>query len=131
MWLLGSLPIIRDNYRSVECVRGLSERQIIRYPVEVPMVFPLLHTDGREQESFPCHLHTQGSRVPMAGGNFCLPNLKVTSLVQVSQQAESESHGLCEMTLKPSQSLLFAVDPHLAFHAVENTGLQGWRVKTR
>ena len=72
-----SLPIIRHNYRSVEYVRGLIERQIIGHPVEVPMVFPLLYTDSREQESFPCHLHTQGSHVPMARDNLCLSNLKV------------------------------------------------------
>ena len=30
-----------------------------------------------------------------------------------------------------SQSLLFAVDPHLALHVVENPGLQGWWAKTR
>ena len=95
------------------------------------MVFLFLHINGREHESFPCHLQTQGSHVPMAGDNFCLPNLKVASLVQVSQQAESEFHGLCEMTIKGSPALLFAVDPHLAFHVVENPGLQGWRVKTR
>src|ERR1700676_808266 len=95
------------------------------------MVFLFLHINGREHESFPCDLQTQGSHVPMAGDNFCLPDLKVTSLVQVSQQAESEFHRLCKMTIKPSQALLFAVDPHLAFHVMENTGLQGRRVKTR
>ena len=125
------LAIIRYNYRSVEYVRGLCKRQIIGYPLEVPIVFPLLLTDSREQERFPCHLQTQGSQVPMPWDNFCLLNLKVASLVQVSQQAESEFHGLCEMTIKGSPALLFAVDPHLAFHVVENPGLQGWRVKTR
>ena len=34
------LAIIRYNYRSVEYVRGLCKRQIIGYPLEVPMVFP-------------------------------------------------------------------------------------------
>jgi len=91
------------------------------------MVFSLPHADGRKQESLPCHIQIQGSHVPMAWDNFCLPNLKVAPLVQVSQQAESEFHGLCEMTIKRSQALLFAVDPHLAFHIVENPGLQGWR----
>src|SRR5437868_1824025 len=67
----------------------------------------------------------------MAWDNFRLPNLKVASLVQVSQEAESEFHSLCEMTVKRIQSLLFALDPHLAFHVVKNTGLQGWRVKIR
>lgn len=124
------LAIICYTYVPVEYVRGLSERQIIGYLVEVPMVFLLLHTDPREQESFPCHFQIHGSHVPMAGDNFCLPNLKVASLVQVSQQAESEFHGLCEMSIKRSQALLFAVDPHLAFHVMENAGLQGWRVKT-
>jgi hypothetical protein len=38
----------------------------------------------------------------MARDNFCLPNLKVASLVQVSQQAKSEFHGLCEITIKRS-----------------------------
>jgi len=49
------------------------------------MGFSLLYTDGREQESFPCHLQIQSSHVPMARGNFCLLNLKVASLVQMSQ----------------------------------------------
>jgi len=53
------LAIFRYNYRSVEYVRGLCKRQIIGYPLEVPMVFPLLLTDSREQERFPCHLQTQ------------------------------------------------------------------------
>jgi hypothetical protein len=61
------LAIIRYNYRSVEYVRGLCKRRIIGYPLEVPMDFPLLLTDRREQERFPCHLQTQGSHVPMAG----------------------------------------------------------------
>src|SRR6202162_2021108 len=95
------------------------------------MVFSLLHRDALEQESLSCHLQIHGSHVPMAGDNFCLPNLKVASLVQVSQQAESEFHVLREMTVKRSQSLLFAVDPHLAFHVVENASLQGGRPKIR
>src|ERR1022692_3928849 len=69
--------------------------------------------------------------IPVAWDNLCLPNFKVASLVQVSQQAESEFHVLCEMTIKRSQSLLFAVDPHLAFHVMENAGLQGGRLKIR
>jgi hypothetical protein len=91
------------------------------------MVFLLLHTDAGEKKRFACHFQIQGSRVPMAGDNFCLPDLKVAPLVQVSKQTESEFHRLCKMTIKPRQSLLFAVDPHLAFHIVKNTGLQGWR----
>jgi hypothetical protein len=43
---------IRYNQLSVEHVRGLSKRQIMGYLVEVPMVFPLPHTNGREEESF-------------------------------------------------------------------------------
>src|ERR1700730_10750270 len=125
------LAIIRYNYVSVEYVRGLSKRQIIGYLVEVATVFPLLHPDALEQESLSFHLHTHGSHIPVAWENFCLPNFKVASLVQVSQQAESESYFLREMTVKPSQSLLFAVDPHLAFHVVENAGLQRGRMKIR
>jgi len=53
----------------------------------------------------------------------------MASLVQMSQQAESEIDVLLELTIKCSQSLLFAVDPHLAFHVMENAGLQGGRVK--
>ena len=117
------LAIIRNV--SIEYVRGLNKRRIIGYLVEVPIVFLLLHTDPREQESFPCHFQIHGSHVPMAGDNFCLPNLKVASLVQVSQQAESEFHGLCEMSIKRSQALLFAVDPHLAFHVMEKRGPPG------
>ena len=88
------LAIIRYNYVSVEYVRGLSKRQIIGYLVEVPTVFSLLHPDALEQESLSCHLHTHGSHIPVAWDNFCLPNFKVASLVQVSQQAESEFHVL-------------------------------------
>ena len=113
------LATIRHNYRSVEYVRGLRQSQIIGYSVEILVVFLLLHNDIREQKRFACHLQTQGSHVPMAGDNFCLRDLKVASLVQVSQQTESEFHRLCEMTIEPSQSLLFAVDPHLTFHVVE------------
>src|ERR1700730_8451899 len=109
----------------------MSKRQIPGYLVEVPTVFPLLHPDALEQESLSCHLQTHGSHIPVAGDNFCLPNFKVASLVQVSQQAESEFHVLGEMTIKRSQSLLFAVDPHLAFHVVEDAGLQGRRMKIR
>src|SRR6266852_9481660 len=125
------LAIIRYNYVPVEYVRGLNKRQIIGYLVEVPTVFPLLHPDTLEQESLSCHLHTHGSHIPVAGDNFCLPNFKVASLVQVSQQAESEFHVLCEMTIERSQSLLLAVDPHLAFHIMENAGLQGGRIEIR
>jgi len=125
------LAIIRYNYVSVEYVRGLSKRQIIGYPVEVPMVFPLLHPDALEQESFSCHLQTHGGHIPVAWDNFCLPNFKVASLVQVSQQAEAEFYVLCEVAIKRSQSLLVAVDPHLAFHVVENAGLQRGRMKIR
>jgi hypothetical protein len=35
------------------------------------------------------------------------------------------------MTVKRSQSLLFAVDPHLAFHVVDSAGLQGGWMKIR
>jgi hypothetical protein len=75
---------IRYNQLSVEHVRGLSKRQIMGYLVEVPMGFLLPHSDGREQKSLSCDLHTHVSQVPMAGDNFCLPDLKVASLVQVS-----------------------------------------------
>ena len=125
------LAIIRHNYVPVEYVRGLSKRQIIGYLVEVPTVFSLLHPDALEQESLSCHLHAHARHIPVAWGNFCLPNFKVASLVQVSQQAEAEFHALCEMTIKRSQSLLFAVDPHLAFHVVENASLQGGGMKSR
>lgn len=60
----------------------------------------------------------------------CL-TFKVASLVQVSHQAESEFHVLCEMTIKRSQSILFAVNPHLAFHVMEHAGLQAGRMKIR
>lgn len=78
------LVAIRYNYFSVEHVRGLSKRQIIRYLVEVPMGFLLPHSDGREKESFPCDLHTYVSQVPVSWDDFCLPDLKVASLVQMS-----------------------------------------------
>jgi hypothetical protein len=125
------LAIIRYDDVSVEYIRGLSKRQIIGYLLEVPTVFRLLHPDALEQESLSCHRQTHGSHIPVAWDNFCLPNFKVASLVQVSQQAESEFNVLCEMTVKRSQSLLFAVDPHLALHVVENVSLQGGRLKTR
>jgi hypothetical protein len=79
------LAIVCYNYRSVEYVRGLRQSQIIGYSVEIRMVFLLLHTDAREQKRSACHLQTQGSHVPMAWDNFCLSDLKVASLVQVSQ----------------------------------------------
>jgi hypothetical protein len=79
------LAIICHDYRSVEYFRGLSQSQIIGYSAAIPKVFLLLHTDDREQESFPCHLQTQGSHVPMAGDYFYLSDLKVASLVQVSR----------------------------------------------
>ena len=63
------LVAIRYNCFSVEHVRGLSKRQIIGYLVEVPMSFLLPHSDGREQESFSCYLHTHVSQVPMAWDN--------------------------------------------------------------
>src|ERR1019366_6097765 len=125
------LATIRYNWLSVEHVRGLSKRQIIGYLVEVPMGFLLPHSDGREQESFSCYLHTHVSQVPMAWDNLGLPDLKVASLVQVPEQAESEFHVPCEMTTKRSQSLLFAVHPHLAFHVVGHAGLHRRRVEIR
>ena len=125
------LAIIRYNYRSVEYVRGLRQCQIIGYSMEILMVFLLLHTDAREQKRSACHLQTQGSHVPMAGDNFCLSDLKAAPFVQVSQYTESEFHRMCKNGIKTSQALLFAVDPHRAFHVMENTGLLGWRVKTR
>ena len=76
-------------------------------------------------------LQTHGSHIPVAWGNLSLPGFKVASLVQLSQQAESEFHVLREMTIKLCQSLLFAVDPHLAFHVAENTRLQRERMKIR
>src|ERR1700691_3735050 len=130
MLLPHELAIIRYNNWPVEYIRGLLKRQVIGYVVEIPMVFLLLHADGRKHERFPCHLQTQGSHIPMARDNFCLLDFKVTSLVQVSQQTKSEFHGLREMTIKRCQPLLFAVDPHLAFHVMENAGYHGWRVKT-
>ena len=79
------LAIVCYTYVPVEYVRGLSQRQIIGYLVEVPPVFPFLHPDALEQESFSCHLHTHGGHIPVAWNNFCLPNFKVPPLVQVSQ----------------------------------------------
>src|ERR1700730_7461264 len=99
--------------------------------MEVPTVLPLLHHDALKQESLACHLHTYGRHIPVARDDFCLPNFKVASLVQVPQQAEAEFHVLCEMTIKRSQSLLFAVHPHLAFHVVEDAGLHGRWTKIR
>src|SRR5450759_2468071 len=95
------------------------------------MGFLLPHSDGREQESFSSDLHTHVSQVPMAWDNFCLPDLKMASLVQVSQQAEAEFHVPRETTTKRSQPLLFAVHPHLAFHVVEHAGLHRRRVEIR
>ena len=78
------LVAIRYNYVSVENVRGLSKLQIIGYLVEVPMSFLLPHSDGCEQESFPCDLDIHVSQVPMAGDNLCLVDFKVASLVQLA-----------------------------------------------
>src|ERR1035437_2467712 len=79
------LAIIRYNYVSIKYVCGLGECQIIGYPMEVATVFRLLHPEALEQESLSCHRHTHGSHIPVAWDNFCLPNFKVASLVQVSQ----------------------------------------------
>ena len=73
------LAIIRSV--SAEYIRRLRKRQIIGYLVKVPTVFPLLHPDALEQESFSCHLEIHGRHIPVAWDNFCLPNFKMASLV--------------------------------------------------
>jgi hypothetical protein len=118
------LAIIRYNDVPVEYIYSLSKRQIIGYLAEVPTVFPLLHLDALEQESSSCHLHTHGSHIPVAWDNFCLPNFKVASLVQVSQQAESEFHVLRETTVKrPTSRLPYRGKREPPVRADENSGL--------
>jgi hypothetical protein len=56
--LCHALAIIRYNYLFVEYVRRLSQCQVIMHPVEIAVVFGLLHSDGFEQESFPFQVHT-------------------------------------------------------------------------
>jgi len=77
-------PLVAIHYNcfSVEHVRGLSKRQIIGYLIEVPMSFVFPHSDGCEQESFPCYLDIHVSQVPMAGDNLRLLDFKVASLIQ-------------------------------------------------
>src|SRR5271157_3046704 len=101
-------------------VSGLSKCQVIGHSLEITATFGLMYVDCLEEESLSFHVHSHGSHLPVARCNFCLPDLKVASLVQVSQQAASEFDVLHEVTINCGQSFLFAVDPHFAFHVMEN-----------
>ena len=127
----GVLAIIRHNYLGVEYARRLSKCQVIGHSLEVTVVFRLLHADCLEEESFSIHVHTQDSHFPLTRCHFCLPNLKLAPLVQVSQQSASECHILHEMPIERGQSVLFGIDRYLPLHGVENPGFKGRRLKIR
>jgi hypothetical protein len=62
----------------------------------------------------------------MPGDNFCLLNLQVASLVQVSQQAESEFHGLREMIIKGSRRSCLQ-STHISPSMSSKTRASNWR----
>ncbi len=64
--------------------------------MKISPVFPFLYPYALEQQGLS-FLHTHGCLL-MTWDNLRLPNFEVASLVQVSQQPESEFHVLCEMT---------------------------------
>src|ERR1019366_4700612 len=134
-WLVGRhlflLAVLRYNDQPAENVSGLSKCQVIGHSLEVTAGFGLLHVDCLEEESSSFHVHSHGSHFPMACCNFCLPDLKMASLVQESQQTASKFDVLRETTIDRGQPFLFAVDPHFAFHVMKNTGLQRRRLKIR
>src|SRR5260370_26421301 len=119
------------NYLFVEHGCSLRKCQVIRYPVEVAAVFGLLNGDGFEEKSFAFHIHAHVDHLPETRGNVCLPNLKLSPFVQVSEQSASEFHVLHESSSNPRHSLLFAINLHLSFHVVENTCFKGRRLKIR
>src|ERR1700686_1901092 len=82
--LCDALAIIRYNDLSVEYVPRLRKCQAIGHPMEVAVVFGLLHADCLEEEGFAFHVHTQNSHFPLTRCHLCLPNLKLAPLVQVS-----------------------------------------------
>jgi hypothetical protein len=126
-----TLVVLAHSYDHlpVEYVRGLSKCQVIGNSLEVTAGFSLLHVDCLEEESLPSHVHSHDSHFPVARCNFYLPDLKAAALVQVSQQAASKLDILHEMTINRGQSFLFAFDPQFAFHAMENTSVQGRRLE--
>ena len=82
--LCDALAIIRYYDLTVEYVPRLRKCQAIGHPMEVAVVFGLLHADGLEQEGFPSHVHTQNRHLPLTRCHLCLPNLKLAPLIQVS-----------------------------------------------
>src|SRR5271157_5638460 len=125
------LAVLRYNDLPAEYVSGLSKCQVIGHSLEITATFGLLYVDCLEEESLSFHVNGHGSHLPVVRCNFCLPDLKVASLVQVSQQASPKCDVLHEMTINCSQSFLFGIDPQFAFHVMENTGLQRRRLKIR
>src|ERR1039458_3193645 len=90
------LAILSYNDLPAENVSGLGKCQVIGHSLEVTAGFGLLHIDCLEEESFSSHVHSHGSHFPMARCNFCLPDLKMAPLVQVSQQTASKFDVLRE-----------------------------------
>src|ERR1700680_4560859 len=82
--LCDALAIIRYNDLSVEYVPRLRKCQAIGHPMEVAVVFGLLHADCLEEEDFAFYVPPQNSHFPLTRGHLSLPNLKLAALVQVS-----------------------------------------------
>jgi len=57
-----------------------------RVPCRSRSVFGLLNGDCFDEKSFAFHIHAHVDHLPETRGNFCLPNLKPSPFVQVSQQ---------------------------------------------
>ena len=76
-----ALAIIRCYGLAVEYARRLRECQVIGHSVKITVAFGLLHIDCLEKESFPLHVHKQGSHFPLTWCNFCLPDFKAAPLV--------------------------------------------------
>src|SRR5271157_703976 len=85
------LAILSYNDLPAEYVSGLSKCQVIGHSLEVAAGLSLLHVDCLEEESFSFHVHSHDCHSPVARCNFCLPDLKMASLVQVSTSTNSLS----------------------------------------
>src|SRR5581483_505942 len=84
---------------------------------------PLLHTNGLEEQCLAFHVDVYLRQFPKARFNFGLANVKLSTAVEMSQQATSELYIVNQVARDLLEPLLLCVHPDLPLHGMKYASL--------
>ena len=115
----------------IKQVGTLRGSQIIPHSAEHAALYLFLRADGFEEKRFALHIYIQNGQFPVTGLNLFLLHIKMSTCVQMPQQASAEFYGVPQMSRNFRQAFLPSVDPQRAFHRMHDSSLMRRRPEVR